>query len=222
MTLMEFLHTSPLGPAVRSGRSRILLPFWILRGRPMPLPPHLKTRRIANIATHFRADLFIETGTYRGDTSLHLSKRVSKVITVEIDKRLADLARQRLAGFGVDVLTGDSAELMPAIVGALSNERVLYWLDGHFSAGVTGGNFDSLPLSKELAVIVPSLKDWDLILVDDVREFGRNGYPSLELLHQYAMGLNPKVVMHSHDDMAFIGLENVVDETLRLLSRSQG
>ena len=205
MNITEALQISPLGMTIRLIRSRFLSLSWAVSGRPMPMPPHKKVRAIEDAAIHIHATVFIETGTYRGDTSKILSKRVHQVVSVEIDKRLAALARERFSNSNVEILEGDSAELMSSIVSRFKNQVCLYWLDGHYSAGVTGGGIKPVPVQRELEEILPFLKSSDLIIIDDIREFDGKNYPSLENLTSYITQIRPDLGYKALNDMLFIG-----------------
>jgi hypothetical protein len=205
MNITETLQISPLGMTIRLIRSRFLSLSWALSGRPMPMPPHMKVRAIEDAAIHIHATVFIETGTYRGDTSKILSKRVHQVVSVEIDKRLATLARERFGNSNVEILEGDSAELMSSIVSRFKNQVCLYWLDGHYSSGVTGGEVKPVPVQRELEEILPFLKSSDLIIIDDIREFDGKNYPSLDHLTSYITQIRPDLDYRTLNDMLFVG-----------------
>jgi len=205
MNIKETLQISSFGMTIRLIRSRFLSFSWALRGRPMPVPPHMKVRAIKDAAIHIHAAVFIETGTYRGDTSKILSKRVQQVVSVEIDKRLATLARERFGNSNIEILEGDSAELMNSIVTRFKNQICLYWLDGHYSSGVTGGQVKPVPVQRELEEILPFLKLSDLIIIDDIREFDGKNYPSLENLTSFISQIRPDLHYRTMNDMLFIG-----------------
>jgi hypothetical protein len=100
---------------------------------------------------------------------------------VELDETLAASARQRFRRSpSVEVCTGDSAVLMPEIVDRLDGST-LYWLDGHYSGGVTA-DAGRCPIVEELTAILGSRSPF-VALVDDARLFdGTDGYPTLASL----------------------------------------
>ena len=58
-----------------------------------------------------------------------------------------------------------------------------FWLDGHYSAGVTAGAEKDSPISAELDVIHKHSIVQHVILIDDAHCFdGSNGYPHLDAL----------------------------------------
>lgn len=111
----------------------------------------------------------IETGTYRGGGTRRLASIFPSVITVEISEELARAAAESLAEVpGIEVRHGTSRDVLPTIVDPA--EPTLYWLDGHWSGGVTGGKEDECPVLAELEGIAAGHPS-DVILIDDARLF---------------------------------------------------
>jgi hypothetical protein len=125
-------------------------------------------------------DVFIETGTYLGNTTAAIAPLVKSVISIEIDQALANAAKQRFkTSKKIKIIQGDSAEVLKTVLADLK-KPALFWLDGHFSSGITGGNPLDAPILTELKLILNHpIKD-HVILIDDARLFvGKNGYPRL-------------------------------------------
>ncbi len=126
--------------------------------------------------------LAIETGTYLGDSTEVLSGFFEHVVSIEKDKKLANNAVNRFIGKeNIKVHLGNSAEILGNIM--LKNERpVLFWLDAHFSGGVTAGKDYPCPLLDELAII-SKLREADntIVLIDDARDLiGSGGWPTID------------------------------------------
>ena len=111
----------------------------------------------------------IETGTYRGAGTRRLARLFPRVTTVEISEQLARAATEALAEVpGVEVRQGSSREVLRSVVDPA--QPTLYWLDGHWSGGVTGGKEDECPVLAELEAIAAGHED-DVVLIDDARLF---------------------------------------------------
>jgi hypothetical protein len=111
----------------------------------------------------------IETGTYRGRGTRLLADVFPRVTTIEVAPQLARAAAQSLASLPhVEVVGGSSADVMPTLIDEA--QPTLYWLDGHWSGGETGGAGDECPVIAELAAIAKGHPD-DCILIDDARLF---------------------------------------------------
>ena len=179
VSLVERTHRSSLGPLLRSCESVLRSVIWRRRGAHPPAPPHIKRKMLASYVDRFHPAVFVETGTYRGDTVAKLVDHVQRVVSIELDPTLAGLARRRFAGKSkVTILQGDSAEELPRVISEL-HELSLLWLDGHYSGGVTADSGES-PIMRELAAAL-SADQPHVILVDDIRLFdGSDGYPTLD------------------------------------------
>jgi hypothetical protein len=199
---VEKIHVSPLGPALRSVTSRFLAPMWILRGRPAPAPPHRKRQIVNGYAKRSEVTAFVETGTFRGDTLAVVSRSVPASISIELDERLARLARQRFARrSGVSIRHADSAAELPSVVGNLDGPA-LFWLDGHFSDGVTALGDQVTPIEDELVAVLGPDRPDHVVLIDDARLFtGTGGYPSLERIETLVGTLRPGWTFAVADDI---------------------
>ncbi len=170
----------------------------------MPMPPHMKRVRLKKIALLLESEVFVETGTYRGDTTNLVSRVVNDVKTIEIDSRLAAIAQKRFAGKNVRVYQGNSAKVIPEVAKEIKGARSLFWLDGHYSAGVTGGQSAPIPILQELEVVLPTLVSRSAVLIDDVREFGKNGYPHVSELQNFVTLKRSDLSCRVLDDMLLI------------------
>jgi hypothetical protein len=108
---------------------------------------------------------------------------VDKVVTIEVSPRLNRLNKQVYADCrNIDFLLGASEDVLPAILPKLQGD-VLYWLDGHFSAGITGMSDTETPIIKEInAIGKHNHKGKVVLMVDDIRCFdGTHDYPTLDV-----------------------------------------
>lgn len=152
-----------------------------------------------------RYGLAVETGTFRGDSALVLANAVGRCTTIELDTTLAAAATKRFASDPrITVVQGSSRDVMASVLTSITGPT-FFWLDGHWSGGVTAGADDPCPLDGELDAIASSPFASDcLVAIDDARLCGfprsnepdGDAYPSmLEVLSKLdAMGLYPYVV----------------------------
>jgi hypothetical protein len=111
----------------------------------------------------------VETGTYRGEGARVLADVFERVATIEIAPGLARAAANSLSSLrNVEVICGDSCEVLPTLVDPA--RPTLYWLDGHWSGGETGGHRHECPVLAELGAVSGGHPD-DCILIDDARLF---------------------------------------------------
>ena len=150
-----------------------------------PVPHIIKQETINTYRKKHQASIFLETGTYLGDM-IHIQKNhFKKLITIELSEQLYRKAKKRFRRYQhIEVYQGDSGEVLNKLVPQL-NDNTLFWLDGHYSAGVTAKGEKETPVMNELRAIFKSDLD-HVILIDDARCFtGENDYPSLEELELY-------------------------------------
>ncbi len=111
----------------------------------------------------------VETGTFRGGTARSLATVFPDVVTIELSAELHRAAEIALRDTPrVRALQGHSAMRL----GELTDPALptLYYLDGHWSGGATGGVGDECPVLAELAAMGDGSPD-DCIIVDDARLF---------------------------------------------------
>ena len=116
-----------------------------------------------------RADVFIETGTYLGDACVmaHVAG-FTKIFTIEVDEALAARAGDRFKDLPHIVVNwGDSATHLRHVL-QIVDRPALFWLDGHWSQGVTGKGLFEVPIMQELAAIKYSPIKTHTIMIDDI------------------------------------------------------
>jgi len=167
------------------------LPRLVREGWPAPLPPLLKRSFLHGLARAEHATVLVETGTYLGDTTWWLKREFSQIHTIEVDPFLYAQAVRRFRRHPhVTVHLGDSGQLLPAII-PLVNGRALYWLDGHYSAGITGTGATECPVTAELNAIYRFSTESFVVAIDDARCFGHDpGYPSIAEVHDQVAALS--------------------------------
>ncbi|HXR98953.1 MAG TPA: hypothetical protein VN724_00225 [Pyrinomonadaceae bacterium] len=166
-------------------RDRKALRSWEKIGRSSPPPHVVKEHLIRDYAGTFNTGILIETGTYLGDMVYAMRKSFSKILSFELDQSLYDQARRRFAADRhIEIIHGDSGQLLPQYLTNI-NERCLFWLDGHYSGGITARGELDTPIKRELEHIFAHAISDHVILIDDARCFtGQNDYPTLDELRE--------------------------------------
>lgn len=156
---------------------------WVELGKPFP-PPHLiKQMTVKEYAKKYRLNIFIETGTYLGDMVYAVRSVFGKIYSIELGEELYKRAKRRFSKYNhISILHGDSAEVLPEILDNIK-EPCLFWLDGHYSAGITAKGELATPILQELDHILSHPVKDHVILIDDARDFiGKNDYPTIQEL----------------------------------------
>jgi hypothetical protein len=120
----------------------------------------------------FPLGVFVETGTFKGDTLASVHTLFRECHSAELSESLAAAARARFDGVAnISIEQGDSAAFMEKLAPTLRDESVLYWLDAHWCASEgTAGITSQCPLTGEIKAI-GRLNEKSVILIDDARLF---------------------------------------------------
>jgi predicted O-methyltransferase YrrM len=144
-------------------------------------PTRAKHAVLRDTASSHGLTILVETGTYTGETAWALRHEFDRIETIELEPSLARLARIRFARTSsVRVHEGDSASVLPEILESL-DRPALFWLDAHPCTDRSATEAP-VPLVAELAAIVAHPVDGHVVLVDDMRLMGSEGFPAVEQL----------------------------------------
>ena len=164
---------------------------WEQRSYEAPSPSHIKRSVLLRLGIPNAT--WVETGTFMGDTAALLATVARTVYTIEPEKELYEKAASRFASDSkVRAMHGLSEEVFPKLLPTLSGD-VNFWLDGHFSGGITHQGPTDCPVRDELNAIAANLDSFEnvVVLIDDVRCFdpsvpGFKDYPDIDYLVDWA------------------------------------
>jgi hypothetical protein len=135
--------------------------------------PAINVQFLKTLQTNYKHYLnFIETGTYMGETILHMEPYFSKLYTIEIKKEFYEKVKQQYTRNKIHFYLGDSSQVLSDILPVIKGKSIIF-LDGHWSAGNTGKGKNDCPLYEELQHIMDNHQEEAIIIVDDVRLFGQ-------------------------------------------------
>jgi len=136
----------------------------------------LKVSELNQILDGRKFGCFVETGTFKGVTTMVMSKNFKTVHTFELDKQLFVAARNKARSMGLNNITfhhGDTEKIFPGVVKDIK-EDVVFYLDAHKTwgggrtLGAVGQN--DVPLMTEVRAINDRNYN-DVIIIDDYRLF---------------------------------------------------
>jgi hypothetical protein len=152
----------------------------------------VKRSIIQSYSDKFKLDVFVETGTFLGDTVEYFRNKYKQVYSVELSEELAAKATKRFSeAANVRIIQGDSGIVLEKLVTEI-DRPTLYWLDGHYSSEFflgdtyikTARTEKDTPIVKELEVLLHDTHQ-HVILIDDARLFsGRGDYPKISAIRK--------------------------------------
>jgi hypothetical protein len=131
-----------------------------------------------------------------------VSGDVDRVLSIELDDWLFRRAVRKFAGNPkVRIYHGDSAEILPGVLGSLEG-RALFWLDAHYSAGITARGMIDTPIVGEFEAILARSDTGHVLLVDDANSFtGAAGYPPVDDVLNLCRRLAPNYLSKIEDNI---------------------
>lgn len=174
---------------------------WEKNGRPLP-PPHIvKQKVIEEYLRKFHTETLIETGTYLGDMVEAQRDHFKKIYSVELSERLFNKAQKRFKDhLHIKILHGDSGTVLNKLMTEI-DQPALFWLDGHYSGGITAKGEKECPVPEELETILKSPLP-HIILIDDARLFnGTHDYPTIEQMKNIITKAGKNYSLEIEDDI---------------------
>lgn len=201
MSLNRFLHDLPLYDLLNKMRYWLEWRRW-KAGKSRLTPHYLKREVVGDYARRHGLDCLVETGTYFGEMIDANRNNFGRIVSIELDDYLFRRATRRFAGHGhIQIVQGDSSTALPAVLKTL-DRPTLFWLDAHYSGGITAKGDQTTPILEEMRAILHHPVHGHVILVDDARLFdGTDGYPTLQAVREMADQAGGAWVTEVKDDI---------------------
>ena len=173
-------------------KNRKSLKNWKTRNFLPPSPDSIKHQVLIN--NNYSDSLWIETGTYYGETTKLLSKISKKTISIEADKELFETSKKKLKNLkNVELFNGKSEDLLDKSISEnLDFKNICIYLDAHLcqdhlkNIQTFGSEDTATPILKELEIIKKYYGKFEKfnVLIDDIRLFYGNfqNYPDKNIL----------------------------------------
>ena len=161
--------------------------------------------------------IFIETGTAYGQTLQQIQPYFEKIFTVEISTKLYEWLSPQVGNWtNVERVLGDSLIEIPKFLETLSKkDKVFFWLDAHWSQGLSDKNHLDVPLIEECVIIDEQYKaDVGLVVIDDVRMFETN-------TNEDWSSINIDTIKESFNNFEILISEEIEDRLVLLISRKK-
>ena len=174
-------------------KKQLELKYWRKRNYSDNTPQFIKEKVLKMYS--IKNAKWIESGTFRGDTSHYLSKRFPHIYSIEPQVEFYKAALNRFKGQNVTLFNDLSQNVLPILLPTLRG-NLNFWLDGHYSGGDTFKGNKECPIKDELNFIEVSFDNFEKIsiFIDDVRLFlsSTKDYPSIDYLVDWSRRLNMK------------------------------
>ncbi|OJZ74824.1 hypothetical protein BRW65_06245 [Mycobacterium paraffinicum] len=189
--------------------SRLAAAYGWFNGEHLVSPPAIsKQRHLLHTLQSRKHRIFVEAGTYKGETTAFFVPYVDQVISVELHDGLFAAAERRFAREPkVTLVHGDSLIEIPKIVANCSSPPLVF-LDGHFSGEGTAEGQEMEPAESTLSRLADVTPAGTTIVIDDLRLFGSglSGFPQLDAITSAARTAFPDAIIRA-------GLDSIVVET---------
>ncbi|MBE7413997.1 MAG: hypothetical protein HS130_01690 [Deltaproteobacteria bacterium] len=174
----------------------------ILRGEYALPPQHVKMATLKNNFPSPRPRVFVETGTYNGETVAEMKAFFDRVISIEIDEGLYRKAKERFRNDGnVAIVHADCVKGLPEVLAGIRGPAV-FWLDGHYSGGGTGKGEVEDPILISLEQIGRHSVKEHTVFIDDARTFdGMEGRPDISEVFAKLKSINKDYVLRIQSDI---------------------
>lgn len=125
---------------------------------------------VVELKKFLKLDLFVETGTYKGDTLNLVKDLFGTLYSCEIDEKYFQALEGNFKNFEkIKIFNSTSPLFLSNVKPMYENSSALFWLDAHFmSESQADVDLNKCPLMDELSVI-QKINDDSVILVDDAR-----------------------------------------------------
>lgn len=175
---------------------------WEKNGKPNPTPHLIKQQIIKDYQSKYKASILVETGTYLGDMVEAQKKNFKKVYSIELSEKLAAKAQKRFKkDQHIQIIQGDSGTKLSFILENIE-EPAIFWLDGHYSEGITAKGDKNCPIFEEVDAIFNASSINHILLIDDARYFiGAEDYPTIEELSTKIKSKNPSYSITVENDI---------------------
>ena len=175
---------------------------WRLEGKPAPPPHTVKQRTVKEYAKRFDLKILIETGTCLGDMINATRRTFNTIYSIELDDSLYERVKKKFSKFPhIHILHGDSGKILPDILSSIS-QPCLFWLDAHYSGGITAKGDRETPILEELQCILNHRILDHVILIDDARCFvGQKDYPIVDEVRALVSNYRPDWIVEVEYDI---------------------
>jgi len=179
---------------------------WENSGRPDPPPDVLKRKVLRNYAEQYKLKIFVETGTCFGGMVEAMKEVFERIYSIELGQDLFEKAKERFKSEKhIEIIQGDSGKQLRNVMTKI-DKPALFWLDAHYSTGVTARGEKDTPIFEELRQILAHQDLGHVIVIDDARFFGVDpAYPTIDELKEFVLSKRNNIrITVEHDSIRIV------------------
>ena len=161
-----------------------------------------KRLHLSLLATKNSINVFVESGTYYGDTSAYMIQFVSEIHSIELSPQLFAFSKNKFSRhLNVHLHHGDSGEVLPDLMRSI-DQRALVFLDAHYSKDETAQGPKDSPLLEELRSFQGLQISNHIIVIDNLLDcfVGLKDYPSVGQIIDEILKINRSYQITIKDD----------------------
>jgi hypothetical protein len=119
--------------------------------------------------------VFVETGSNLGQgVMMALAVGFDEIYSIELSQQLHEICLERFKdNDNVHLIQGNSSMELGKVISGIS-VPITFWIDAHYSGGITAGEDGHLPILDELMAIKNHSINNHTILIDDMRDWDIN------------------------------------------------
>lgn len=134
-------------------------------------------KTILNMCGYNDIKYFVETGTYKGDSTREAAQVFDTVHTIEINENLYNNTKNLCNELGITNIhfhLGDTVQLLSNIISSIP-DKCFWFIDAHQSGPDTSNNGTWVPLLEELDIVLSQADEKSGVYVfDDERLFSKH------------------------------------------------
>jgi len=221
--LKSIVKKTPIYPFLYRFKKKRVINNWHKAGKPIPPPHIIKQKIVKQYARKFSIDILVETGTYLGEMIDAVKDSFNEIYSIELDPSLYMKVKRRFVNIkNIHIIQGDSSKVLSELL-ALIDQPCLFWLDAHYSGGITAKANLNTPIMIELKSIFSHKIKGHVILIDDARCFtGQEDYPTIRALKEFVMKNRPDYLFEVKNDIIRIHkymLDNIPKDKFKKINK---
>lgn len=177
-----------------------------------------------NILPSKEFNVFVETGTFIGETLQNVNSYFEEVHSIELSENFYVTAVNNFKKHkNIYLHFGDSSKVLPEVIKHIQKDTI-FFLDGHWSNGNTAKGEKDCPLLEELKILYDEFAYSSIIIIDDYKLFGTKenedwSYISVENILKIVVNRLVNLEINNNRLVLYMGSEPIGEVKCLLISK---